>query len=142
MGSRRQEQERLLYRAARFSCAKLLVGHAGTHRPCGERLICIPLRVDARTAYDNTYNTKGNERHGTTRHRLLDRSFHGRGAGGSLCGLLPLLVGKSRNNLTLGSVGFVCTLISGLILGVLLAAPVAMVFTLIIALSNRPAQRQ
>ena len=56
---------------------------------------------------------------------------------GGLCGLMPLLTGMNRSNITLGGIGFVCTLIAGLILGVILALPVAVVFTIIILATNR-----
>ncbi len=51
---------------------------------------------------------------------------------GTLCGLLPLLVGLNKNRQTLAATGFVACLVSGLVLGLLLALPVAVIFTLIL----------
>lgn len=60
---------------------------------------------------------------------------------GGLWGLMPLLIGKSRNNLVLGIIGFICSVIGGLLLGIILAAPVAIVFTVIILATNRTTPR-
>jgi hypothetical protein len=51
---------------------------------------------------------------------------------GIICGLLPLIVGLIKDRRQLAIVGFVVTAVSGLILGILLAVPVALGFTLAI----------
>ena len=55
---------------------------------------------------------------------------------GLLCGLAPLLAGQSKNQSQLGWIGFASCVISGLLLGLLLAVPVALVFTLVILLKK------
>jgi hypothetical protein len=58
---------------------------------------------------------------------------------GSLCGLLPLIFGMRKGQQSLGLAGFVVCVFCGLVLGVLLALPAAIVFTLIIFSKARPA---
>ena len=53
--------------------------------------------------------------------------------GGTLCGLIPYFFGRKRGQPTLGIVGLVSCIVGGLIFGIILALPVAGVFTLIIA---------
>jgi len=50
---------------------------------------------------------------------------------GAVCGLLPLIVGLTRKQVGLGVGGFVSCVIAGAVLGLLLAAPVAVIFTVI-----------
>lgn len=57
---------------------------------------------------------------------------------GVVCGLLPLCVGISKKRPVLGGVGFVACIGGGLVLGLLLAAPLALVFTVIIAVMGPP----
>ncbi len=61
----------------------------------------------------------------------------GASAMGILCGLFPLIVGRNRHEVVLGSVGFVCALLGGLALGVFGALPIALLFCLVIVLSSR-----
>jgi len=58
---------------------------------------------------------------------------------GMLCGLGPLLTGRKRGREALGIGGFIACAISGLVLGLLLAIPVALIFTMIIFFSKPPA---
>jgi len=51
---------------------------------------------------------------------------------GVICGLMPLKAGAAKGRQTLGMVGFACCAISGLLLGCLLALPVAIVFRMVI----------
>jgi hypothetical protein len=51
---------------------------------------------------------------------------------GIVCGLLPLLTRLIKDRRQLAIVGFVVTAVSGLILGLILAVPVALGFTLAI----------
>ena len=55
---------------------------------------------------------------------------------GSFCGLAPLITGFIRKHTALGFVGFICCLVGGFILGIILALPAAVIFTLIIALKK------
>jgi len=58
-------------------------------------------------------------------------------AGGALCGLLPYSVAKKRNNLQAGRISmWVCTG-SGLVLGILLALPVALLATVAVVAASR-----
>ncbi len=57
---------------------------------------------------------------------------------GALLGLIPFFVARSRGQQGLGVAGLLASIGGGLILGFLLAAPVALVFT-IIALVRKPA---
>jgi hypothetical protein len=57
---------------------------------------------------------------------------------GVLCGLVPLIVGIVKKRPVLGVVGFVSCVPCGLLLGLLLAGPVAAVFTIIIAVQPTP----
>lgn len=58
---------------------------------------------------------------------------------GGLCGIAPLIAGSAKNQQTLGYVGLATCVVSGLILGLILAAPVALVFTLVILLRRTEA---
>ncbi len=51
---------------------------------------------------------------------------------GFVVGLVPLISGIFRKNLKLGLIGFVCSLIGGAILSLILALPVAGIFTWLI----------
>jgi hypothetical protein len=51
---------------------------------------------------------------------------------GTACGSLPFFLAKSRNRLPLGTAALVSCIVSGAILGLLLALPVAIIFTIII----------
>ncbi|MBW3593702.1 MAG: hypothetical protein KY396_08400, partial [Actinobacteria bacterium] len=53
---------------------------------------------------------------------------------GVVCGLIPLGVGFWKNRVALGAVGFVASGVGGAVLALLLALPVAIVFTLAIVL--------
>ncbi len=55
---------------------------------------------------------------------------------GALCGLLPLLVGTARKKKGLAVGGFVASIIMGFIAGIFAALPIAIVFTVIIALTK------
>jgi len=55
---------------------------------------------------------------------------------GTLCGLVPFFVGKKRNQMSLAVGGLVACIVSGLILGLILALPVSIVFTTIIVFAN------
>ena len=57
---------------------------------------------------------------------------------GGLCGLLPFFVGMNRNKVALGIAGLVSCSVGGLILGILLAAPIALIFTVIIVATKGP----
>lgn len=58
--------------------------------------------------------------------------FLGGAMAGMVCGLLPYFVGKKKGNGKLGGIGFFSCIGAGLILGLLLALPVAIVFTVVI----------
>jgi hypothetical protein len=51
---------------------------------------------------------------------------------GLICGLLPLITGLVKGRRELAIVGFITTAVGGLILGILLALPIAIGFTLAI----------
>jgi LytS/YehU family sensor histidine kinase len=51
---------------------------------------------------------------------------------GAFCGLAPLIAGVTKHRENLGYIGFASCIVSGLLLGIMLAGPVALVFTLII----------
>lgn len=53
---------------------------------------------------------------------------------GLVCGLIPLGSGFYKDRVSLGVIGFVASAIAGAVLGLLLAIPVAIVFTLAIFL--------
>lgn len=55
---------------------------------------------------------------------------------GGLCGLLPLLVGTARKKKGLAVGGFTACVIMGFISGIVAALPVAIIFTVIIALAK------
>ena len=54
---------------------------------------------------------------------------------GALCGLVPLIVGLRKNKATLGTVGFVACIFGGIVFGIVLAAPIAIVFTVILCVA-------
>ena len=60
---------------------------------------------------------------------------------GIVVGLIPLGAGFFKDRRALGLVGFVSSALSGAILGLLLALPVAIVFTLAIFLMRREPAR-
>lgn len=60
---------------------------------------------------------------------------------GIFCGLAPLIAGKVKNQLRLGVIGFICCVVGGFILGLIIALPAAVIFTLVIAL-KKPAESQ
>ena len=55
---------------------------------------------------------------------------------GILCGLAPLIAGFSKNQQKLGWIGFASCVGAGLVLGLLLAVPVSLIFTLVILLKK------
>ncbi len=52
---------------------------------------------------------------------------------GIVCGLIPLITGIVRKHFVLGIVGLLSCTIGGFILGIILALPIAVIFTVIIA---------
>lgn len=60
---------------------------------------------------------------------------------GAVCGLLPLLLARGRGQLPLGTAGMVSCMISGAILGLILAIPVAVIFTVVVLSRGRQAAR-
>jgi len=57
---------------------------------------------------------------------------------GAICGLIPYGVGKWMGRVSLGVAGLITSVICGAILGVILAGPVAVVFSLAILILGRP----
>ena len=57
---------------------------------------------------------------------------------GGLCGLLPLLIGLKRQRPGLAWGSWISCVAAGLVLGLLLAVPVAIVFTVIILCLRKP----
>ena len=55
---------------------------------------------------------------------------------GIFCGLIPLITGIVKKRVPLGIAGFVSCLIGSGILGIFLAIPIAIIFTVIIALKK------
>ncbi len=55
---------------------------------------------------------------------------------GVVCGLAPLITGFIKKRVGLGVIGFVVSMVGGVLLGILLALPVAVIFTLIIMLKK------
>lgn len=55
---------------------------------------------------------------------------------GIICGLIPLITGFIKKRTKLGVIGFISSVIGGAILGLLLALPVAIIFTVIIFLKK------
>lgn len=51
---------------------------------------------------------------------------------GVICGLMPLITGLVKKQSSLGFIGLIGSIVGGFILGVLLALPIAIVFTIII----------
>jgi len=64
--------------------------------------------------------------------------FLGGGTAGLVCGLVPYFIGKKKNNRKLGKIALWSCIAAGLILGILLALPVAVIFSIVIAV--KPAQ--
>lgn len=60
---------------------------------------------------------------------------------GVVAGLFPLVFGLTRDQTPLAIGGFVACLASGLVLGLLLAAPVAVLFMIVIYMQSRDEQR-
>jgi len=56
---------------------------------------------------------------------------------GLLCGLVPFFVGRKKDRASLGVAGLIACVVSGLILGIILALPVAIIFTAVIVVSAR-----
>jgi hypothetical protein len=59
----------------------------------------------------------------------------GAGVVGVLCGLIPYFTGRHKNP-KLAKIGLYSTVVAGLILGIVLALPVAIIFTIIIAVTE------
>lgn len=60
---------------------------------------------------------------------------------GGFCGLAPLIAGFIKRRGKLGIIGFACCVIGSSILGIILALPVALIFTLVIALRKSDANQ-
>jgi hypothetical protein len=61
---------------------------------------------------------------------------------GCVCGLLPFFVGKRFQRVRLGKAGFFTCLVSGGVLGLLLALPVSIVFTVVLLILRRQESKQ
>ena len=57
---------------------------------------------------------------------------------GTVCGLVPLAVGRWKRRVTLGVWALLFCMFSGGILGVILAVPVALIFSMITLVLGRP----
>lgn len=57
---------------------------------------------------------------------------------GAICGLIPLLLGRKKGHNNIGTIGFISCIVSGAILGILLALPVAIVFMIVILVKKTP----
>ncbi len=57
---------------------------------------------------------------------------------GLLCGLLPFFLARSRSRPTLGLVSLICCTVAGLILGLILAVPTSIVFSIAILSVGKP----
>jgi hypothetical protein len=57
---------------------------------------------------------------------------------GAVCGIWPLSAGAHRGRPGLGVTGFVCCVVSGFLLGCLLALPIAVFFRLLIGALGHP----
>jgi hypothetical protein len=65
------------------------------------------------------------------------------GIAGAVCGLLPFFLGRSRGRRGLGIGGLVACILSGFVLGLLAAVPMAILFTIIIvAMGHAPGSGQ
>jgi uncharacterized membrane protein len=73
--------------------------------------------------------------------RLVYKVFFGLVAGAS-CGLLPFCVGKRFERVRLGVAGFFTCLVSGGLLGLLLALPVMIIFTVVLLILGRPESKK
>ena len=56
---------------------------------------------------------------------------------GALCGAAPLIIGFVRENRKLGFIGFACCIVGGLVLGLILAIPLAIFFSVGIVLKKK-----
>ncbi len=66
--------------------------------------------------------------------KMAVRIFFG-GVAGFLCGLIPYFTGRHKNP-KLAKTAMTCSIISGMALGILLALPVAIAFTIVIAVKS------
>jgi ABC-type tungstate transport system substrate-binding protein len=57
---------------------------------------------------------------------------------GLICGLLPYFIGKKKDSRRLGKFALYACIVSGLILGIILALPMAIAFSLAIIASSHP----
>ncbi|HVM62212.1 MAG TPA: hypothetical protein VMV72_15225 [Verrucomicrobiae bacterium] len=55
---------------------------------------------------------------------------------GTLCGLIPFFVGRKKGQSTLGIAGLIVCMLSGLVLGVILALPASIIFTIVIVFAS------
>jgi hypothetical protein len=60
---------------------------------------------------------------------------------GLLCGLIPLALGRKRERLALGWVGFALCIPAGLLLGLIGALPMAGLMSLVIVMVGRPEKK-
>ena len=60
---------------------------------------------------------------------------------GAILGLVPFLVARNRGQQGLGVAGLLSSIVGGLILGIVLAGPVAFVFTIVALVRKPPAPR-
>ena len=60
---------------------------------------------------------------------------------GALCGILPLVIGLKRNKRSLAIVSMATCIVGGLILGIFLALPVSIVWTVILLSLKAPQAR-
>lgn len=60
---------------------------------------------------------------------------------GFICGAVPLAIGVSKKQAGLGVGGFIACIISGFILGLILAIPVSIFFTWLISNANKSQQK-
>ncbi len=59
---------------------------------------------------------------------------------GTLCSVLPLVLAIKKKRPGLAVLSCICCIVSGLILGLILAVPVAVIFTVVIILLKKPNQ--
>ena len=57
---------------------------------------------------------------------------------GALCGLGPLIAGRRKGFKSLGLIGFITCVVCGGILGILLAGPVALIWTVVLLTKRKP----
>lgn len=58
---------------------------------------------------------------------------------GALCGSIPLALGLKREKKGLATAGMICCVVGGGVLGLLLAGPLALIFSIIILCTPKPA---